>query len=133
MRWLCLYLYIKETIRKKSPNIQYNLQYNIQYIIKYKVSKKEFKKLNVISNFHYFYHFLWGYCYSFQSLSFSIYLSRGNAITYWILYCPVNIIISLSRPIPHPAHGIKPYSKAFTKSRSLGVFYFCVRGSLSYV
>jgi hypothetical protein len=78
-------------------------------------------------------HFLCGYYDWFYSLSFSIYLNSGNAITYWIRSCPVNIIISLSKPIPHPAHGIKPYSKAFTKSRSVGVFYFCVRGSFSYV
>lgn len=54
----------------------------------------------------------------------SISRNRGKAITSWILSFPVRIIMRRSRPIPHPAHGIKPYYRASTKSISVGVFTF---------
>ena len=38
--------------------------------------------------------------------------SNGNAITYCILSLPVISITNLSIPIPHPAVGGRPYSKA---------------------
>jgi hypothetical protein len=52
-------------------------------------------------------------------------------ITSWMRSQPLTSIARRSTPSPHPAHGISPYSSAYTNYNYPGVFASWIRGSFS--